>query len=249
MRPKVSVIIPVYNASLTIERAITSALNQNLQPFEILIYDDCSTDNSYEKISALMDEFDSIKYYKGEKNVGAGSSRDFLLKLAKGDFIAFLDSDDFWHKSKLEKQINALIFHKADICVCGYEIYDESNVPLGFRLPLKNLNFFKLHFSNWIPTSMAVLSVNLKGVRDMPKIRRRQDYAYWLNIFRLNYKVNYISINEKLGGYTRMNKSLSSSPVKNIKYNYLMFRIEMKYSIIKTSIIVLLNILIWIFRT
>ena len=112
MSPKVSVIIPVYNASLTIERAITSALNQDLQPFEILIYDDCSTDNSYERISVLMDEFDSIKYYKGEKNVGAGSSRDFLLKLAKGDFIAFLDSDDFWHKSKLEKQINALIFHK-----------------------------------------------------------------------------------------------------------------------------------------
>jgi len=106
MQNFVSVIIPVYNREIELKRAIKSVLNQSFQDFEIIVIDDGSSID----IKRIIEEFNSdrLVYLRNEKNKGISFSRNRGISLAKGDLIAFLDSDDEWLKDKLKKQIEYL---------------------------------------------------------------------------------------------------------------------------------------------
>ena len=99
----VSVIMPSYNTASYIEETVRSVLNQTYTNWELIIVDDCSTDNTDEILDKISD--DRIRIYKNKKNAGAAVSRNRALREAKGRWIAFLDSDDFWFPDKLEKQL------------------------------------------------------------------------------------------------------------------------------------------------
>ena len=104
MNELVSVIMPSYNTASYISDSIKSVLAQTYSNWELIIVDDCSTDNT----DAIVAEFLSdkrIRYYKNPYNSGAAQSRNRALREAKGRYIAFLDSDDLWLPEKLEKQI------------------------------------------------------------------------------------------------------------------------------------------------
>jgi glycosyltransferase involved in cell wall biosynthesis len=104
--PKVSVIIPTHNRSQLLPRAINSVLNQTYKDFELIIVDDASTDNTAEIVSRFNDP--SIKYYKNEINRGLPASRNIGIKNSTANFLGFLDDDDAWEPTKLEKQLVAL---------------------------------------------------------------------------------------------------------------------------------------------
>lgn len=101
--PTISIIIPTYNRAHLIHRAINSVLNQTYQDFEIIIVDDGSTDNTEEAVRSFNDS--RIEYIRHEKNQGAAVARNTGIKAAKGEYIAFQDSDDEWFPQKLEKQM------------------------------------------------------------------------------------------------------------------------------------------------
>lgn len=103
MNELVSIIMPSYNTASFISKTIESVLNQTYKNWELLIVDDCSTDDTDEIVSKYNDK--RIVYLKNEKNSGAAISRNRALRNAKGKWISFLDSDDLWHPTKLEKQI------------------------------------------------------------------------------------------------------------------------------------------------
>lgn len=129
----ISVIIPVYNREKTIKKAITSVLNQTVKDIiEVIVIDDGSVDNSANEIKSLKDT--RIKYIY-QKNAGACVARNHGLDLAQGDFIAFHDSDDVWHKDKLEKQLKKMNETGADIVFCKLnEIKTDGQVvslPIG----------------------------------------------------------------------------------------------------------------------
>ena len=100
----VSIIMPSYNTAKYIGESIRSVQNQTYENWELIIIDDCSTDNSEEILKKYSLEDNRICYLKNEKNSGAAVSRNRGLRKAKGKWIAFLDSDDLWDKEKLEKQ-------------------------------------------------------------------------------------------------------------------------------------------------
>lgn len=102
-RPTVSVILPTYNRAHLLERAIQSVLDQTYPDFEIIVVDDASIDNTVNIIKGIINE--RIRYIRHEKNKGAAAARNTGIKLAKGKYIAFQDSDDEWLRDKLEKQI------------------------------------------------------------------------------------------------------------------------------------------------
>lgn len=106
-KPKVSVIIPTYNRAESLPRAIQSVLNQTFQDFEIIVVDDGSTDNTKDIIKEFQEQDKRVKYIKHDKNKGAAAARNTGIKVAKGKFIAFQDSDDEWLPKKLEKQMEA----------------------------------------------------------------------------------------------------------------------------------------------
>lgn len=118
----VSVIIPSYNREDTIERSVRSVLAQTYSDLEVIVVDDCSTDNTENVVRAIDDN--RVRYHCLEKNSGACAARNKGISLAKGDIIAFQDSDDEWRPTKLEKQLAVMEQTKADVCFCQTRDYD-----------------------------------------------------------------------------------------------------------------------------
>lgn len=246
--PTVSAIVPCYNSEATIERCLKSILDQTLPVTEILVYDDCSQDASAEILARLSAEHSCIRVISGSENKGAGHARTTLLQAASSQYLAFLDSDDVWHPQKLEVQIGLLQQENADIVACNYDIVDAQGEKLDTRTLPALITRFKMHLRNQIPTSMSVLRSDLKGCRAMPLIRRRQDYAYWLNIFAQNPGLKCITTPEILGTYYRMPGSLSSSMLANFKANYQMYRHVVGYSAPLAGLCVCANAITRVFR-
>lgn len=133
MNKLVSIIMPSYNTGRFISETIDSVLAQTYENWELIIVDDCSTDNTDEVVQKYLSDH-RVKYLKNEKNSGAAASRNRALREAEGKWIAFLDSDDLWSPNKLDKQ---LAFMKDRNCCFSYTNYieiDESSAPNGVRL-------------------------------------------------------------------------------------------------------------------
>ncbi len=116
----VSVVIPVYNRANTITRSINSVLNQTYHDIEIIVVDDGSTDNTYEVVSQIKSKDNRVEIIRSDNNGGACAARNIGVERAKGEYIAFQDSDDVWDEEKLEKQINAMEQWECDICFCQF---------------------------------------------------------------------------------------------------------------------------------
>lgn len=245
----VSVLIPVYNAEHTIQRAVDSVLVDGNLPKEIIICDDASTDKTLGVIEELYGKNNKVIVISSECNLGAGVARRRLLEIASGDLIAFLDADDEWLKDKLLKQVELINSEQADLCICGYKIYDGSNQKIGARVPPRKISYFNMHFANWIPTSMVLFRANLKNSKQMSEMRHRQDYAFWLNLLRSNPNMKISRTSDFLGKYYRQRTSLSSSKLTNLKLNYAVFRTQVGYNIMISIILVCINAVTRIMRS
>lgn len=128
MNIKISVITTVYNVSEYIEKTINSVLSQTFTDWELILVNDCSEDDSLDKIKQFNDN--RIKLINNEVNIGAGKSRQVGIDNAKGDYIIFLDGDDWLNEECLEQMYNAAIKEDADIVNCKVEVLN-SKLNLG----------------------------------------------------------------------------------------------------------------------
>ena len=122
---KVSVIIPVYNTEMYLYQNIKSVLNQSLREIEVIAVDDGSTDGSFALLKEIEKKDSRLKVYQ-QKNLYAGAARNFGMSVAKGEFLVFLDSDDFFEKNMLELMYQQCQEDDAQVCVCNGRIYDEN---------------------------------------------------------------------------------------------------------------------------
>ena len=104
----VSVIMPIYNAEKYLADTLNSIFEQDYKDIEMVLVDDCSKDSSAKIISEYQKAHPEIVYYLQEKNMGAGAARNKALELAKGQYVAFLDSDDMWLQGKITRQIELM---------------------------------------------------------------------------------------------------------------------------------------------
>jgi len=244
----VSVIIPCFNSSTSLQKCIQSVLDQTYEISEILLYNDGSTDSTELIIGELESQHKVIKSWSGNQTRGAGYARSFLLDKASSEFIAFLDSDDLWKKNKLARQMDIMSRDKNTVIVfSGYEIY-KNGMLIGIRRPFPKVNFRTMHISNWIPMSTAVIRTSANGSTTMSIMRRRQDYVYWLSILKNNPQGVVKSVPESLVVYNRGATSLSSSQLKNLSYNYRVFRDNFHYSALSSVFFVCLNSITRVFR-
>ena len=172
----ISVVIPSYNGAETLFQAIDSVLCQTTKtPLEILVIDDHSTDDTLEKMGRYG-ENDRVRYIRNETNKGASASRNRGVQLAKGDYIAFLDADDYWDPEKLEKQEKALAKTGDVLCCTGRElIYDqEPEKQKIFSVP-ERITYKMLLRGNVIGCSsvLAKRSVLLEFPVDEPLLKYR----------------------------------------------------------------------------
>jgi len=142
--PTVSVVIPTYNRAHLIGKAIQSVFNQSYQDFEIIIIDDGSTDNTEEIIKGYKDK--RINYIKHERNQGISAARNIGIKKARGEYIAFLDSDDEWLPEKLDKQIKVFQNEPPEVgvvCSWSFKINEKGNYIGKVCLPKKEGYMYK----------------------------------------------------------------------------------------------------------
>ena len=128
MKPLISIIIPVYNVSGYLVRALTSIVNQTLQNIEILCVDDCSTDNSLKILEDFSKKDTRIKIFKHDKNLGVSCTRNTALKHAKADYLMFLDPDDYVASKFCEKMYEAITKNDLDLVVCGVNVEIASDM-------------------------------------------------------------------------------------------------------------------------
>ena len=125
---KVSVIVPVYNTELYLERCLNSILNQTFKDIELIIVNDNSNDNSHKIIETFINENTNIKYIDNKENKGVSNCRNEAIKISSGEYILFIDSDDYLDENMIETMYNEASSNDLDIAMCGYFLdYEDGN--------------------------------------------------------------------------------------------------------------------------
>ena len=187
MNNLVSVITPVYNSEKYISDHIKSVQNQTYSNWELILVDDCSSDHSAALINSFQKNDSRIKYFRLEKNSGAGIARNKGIELAQGQYIAFLDSDDQWFPKKLERQLNFMQKNSYYFTFTDYDMVDEKGQRLAKQVKCKSRVTYKSAlYKNPIGCLTVIYDVDFFGKQYMPSIRKRQDYALWLNLLKKN---------------------------------------------------------------
>ena len=216
VKGRVSVITPVYNVEKYIDETLESVFRQTYEDIEIVLVDDCSTDNSAQIIAKYKESHPEIVYFLQPENMGAGAARNKALELASGQYVAFLDSDDLWLPKKTERQIKLMQKKNSPFSYAAIEMMDEESKTIKGKRNLKETcNYKYLLHNTIIATSSVIVDRTVLGDFRMPLRRGGQDYATWLKLLR-GGAVAY-GINETLVRYRVSNNSLSSNKFKSIK--------------------------------
>lgn len=234
MNNKVSVITASYNAARFIGETIESVLNQTYIDLELIIVDDCSTDNTEEIVNKYIEKDDRIRFYKLESNSGAAVVRNTAIEKSKGRFVAFLDSDDIWDREKLEKQIKFMRNNNCGFSFTSYRLMKENGQLTGKEViaPV-SMKYNQLLKNTIIGCLTVVIDKEIIGDFRMPLVRAGQDTATWLSILRKGH-VAY-GLNEVLASYRTVEGSISSNKVKALKRTWNTYRNLEKLNLIKSS--------------
>lgn len=223
MEELISIITPTYNCGKFIAETIVSVQNQTYKNWEMIIVDDCSKDETEKIVKNYQQKDKRIKYYKLEKNSGAAIARTTAMQLAKGHYMAFLDSDDLWMNDKLEKQLKFMKENNYFFSCTAYEQIDEENRSLNKIInPVKKCSYNRLLLDCPVGNSTVMYNVEKMGKFEVPDIRKRNDDALWLQMLK---KEEYIyGFNEVLMKYRIRKNSISSNKLKVIKYHWVLYR-------------------------
>ena len=210
----VSIIIPLYNSEKFIKDTINSVLFQTYTNWEVIIVDDCSTDNSVEIILKIIDNNSNIRLIKLENNVGSAQSRNTALELANGRFITFLDSDDIWHSDKLEKQVAFMLKRKVPISFTSYELIDENGASKNHIIhsveKLTQIDYLK---NTIIGFSTSMIDTQIVGNSfRMMDIRTRQDTGLWITLLGKGFLA--YGLDKVLVRYRIHSNSISANKIK-----------------------------------
>lgn len=241
MEELVSIIMPTYNCGEYIGQSIESVIRQTYQNWELIVIDDCSNDMTESAVSHYLLIDNRVTYHKLSNNSGAAIARNRGSALAKGVYIAFLDSDDLWVEDKLEKQISFMIDNGYNFTCTTYEEIDENGEKSGVYVKAKKqVGYNGVLLSCPIGNSSVIYNVRNLGKFEVPNIRRRNDDALWLKILK-NEKFAY-GIDESLMYYRKRSNSLSSNKFHLIKYHWYLYREIERLSILRSA----MHIFFWI---
>ncbi len=181
--PLVSVIMPAYNSGKYIRQAVDSVYIQQV-PLELIVVDDCSEDNTQEQLERYRQRPDFF-YLRNETNQGVAASRNRGVAMARGKYVAFLDSDDWWGEGKLKEQIHAIEDSQAVLCSTGRELMRWDGVSMGKYIGVKNrITYRDLLQHNSINCSSVLLSAKVAREFPMCYDQSHEDYITWLKILK-----------------------------------------------------------------
>lgn len=234
MNSLVSIITPAYNCSSFIGDMIKSIQAQTYKNWELLITDDCSTDNSREIIERYAENDARIKLLKLSKNSGAGLARNNSIKEARGRFIAFCDSDDRWYPEKLEKQLEFMKLKDCALSHTSYMTCNENSDITGIVVARNKETLKSMCKDDRMGFLTVVYDVSKVGKVFMPSMRKRQDWALKLNILKICNKA--YGMKEPLSIYRKHSDSISANKMSLIKYNIAVYKEVLGWSGIRSNL-------------
>ncbi len=232
----VSVVMPTYNCAKYIAQSIDSVIHQTLTDWELCIVDDASTDNTRQVVKKYLMVHPNIHYKRLQKNSGPAAARNKAISMAKGKYIAFLDSDDLWDSQKLEKQVEFMRNNNAAFSCTGYRLISEKGGDLNTAfIPPKNIDYRRcVSLSNPIGNLTAMYDRELLGTVMVPQIKKRNDFALWLQILKKT-PVCY-GMDDVLGSYrTGRDDSVSKNKLKQMKYHWQLYRRIEKHNVLRST--------------
>lgn len=213
MEGLVSIITPAYNASVFLGETIESVISQSSDNWEMLIVDDCSRDKTQEIIKSYAENDQRIKCLSNNKNCGPAMSRNIALESARGQFIAFLDSDDIWLSNKLEKQLKFMKINKVAFSFTEFRRVTENGACAGHLIRVPEVIDYHGALKNTaIPTSTVVLDRTITGDFKMV-ITHLDDFVLWLEILKRGFLA--YGMNEDLMRYRVVGRSVSRNKVRS----------------------------------
>ena len=228
----VSIIIPYFKKKKYIADTINSILNQTYKNFEIIIVYDDPEKKDLEYIKKLISTDNRVKLIVNEKNLGAGISRNIGIDISAGTFIAFIDADDMWERTKLEEQIKFMESQNINFCHTTYKIINEENQFLSSRKARNFFNINDLAKSCDIGLSTVLLKKEILGSNKFPNLKTKEDFVLWLKLISNSIKI--YGLDKELTRWRKARNSLSSSSFQKIVDAYKVYNIYMKYNMIKS---------------
>lgn len=230
--PLVSVIMPAYNAALFIEEAIASVQAQTVADWELLVIDDCSSDNTCKIVEEISAKDSRVKLLINEKNMGAAGSRNRGLDIFRGKYVALLDSDDYWYPQMLEKMIARAEETKADIIYCSYELVDEQGVKVCNDFLVPDATTFRESIVRSVITCSTVLVTGeLAKNNRFPVNMYHEDIAMWFQILREGGTAR--GVQEVLAAYRQRSNSKTANKLKSAGRRWIIYRKHLKMPFIQ----------------
>ena len=234
----VSVVIPVYDGERYIEESIKSVLNQSYSDFELIIVDDASTDHTKDILERYKKQDCRIKVIRQETNVGVARTRNTGFDHCSGSLIALLDADDYWHKDKLKKQVEALETCNADLVYCSYEIVDETGKKIcdDFIVP-ETTDLDGTLRQNVMNCSTALFKAEVIRKHRFRPDFYHEDFVFWIDLLKDNVRV--WGVREVLAAYRVVKGSRASDKLRSAKNRYLVLKDYLKIPFYRRSMIML----------
>ncbi|MEU1870131.1 teichuronic acid biosynthesis glycosyltransferase TuaG [Streptomyces ambofaciens] len=229
--PLVSVVMPVYNSAATLGASVRSVLAQTHTDVELLVTDDASTDDSMDLLQDLARRDERVRPRPAPEQGGAARARNLALERARGEYVAFLDSDDMWLPEKLERQLAFAAEGEAPLTFTSYYKVDGDFTgeacdftPNGRVVTARERVTYKdMLVQDHIGALTAMYDRTALGTRLMPDMPKRQDYALWLSIMRDGHAAR--GLREPLAVYRAGRAgSLSSNKLALVEHNWRLYR-------------------------
>lgn len=240
MQDLVSIITASFNVEKYIENTIKSVQRQTYTNWEMLITDDCSSDNTRQIVEKYTRQDKRIQLFYLTENLGPAAARNNSIKNAIGRYIAFLDADDIWLPKKLELQLEKIQKYKASVCFSSYSLIDEQGKDLETTInAISKLNYNKLLKNNYIGNLTGLYDAAALGKIYNPNLKKRQDWCVWLEALKRSAKPA-IGIQEPLAKYRIRQNSVSSNKFNLLKYNFKVYHKFLKFNFLKSMFYLIL---------
>lgn len=230
---EVSIITPSYNSERYISSTIESVINQTFENWEMIIVDDCSKDNTLNIVKKYSEKDPRIRYSSLKKNSGsAAAPRNKALSLAKGRFVAFLDSDDIWHPKKLELQVN---FMKKNDYPVSYTSYKINNIKSN-KIRVIKVAQKPIAGTDYLKNTIIGFSTSMIDRKYCPKIKMpnfvKEDALFWPTLLIDGIKA--YGLDSVLMNYRVHDKGISNNKVKMASQMWQLYRNELNMSFYKS---------------
>lgn len=231
--PLVSIITPSWNVERLIGETILSVQAQTLGDWELLIADDCSTDNTPAVIESYAAKDARVKLIRQPRNGGPALARQAAIEQAQGRFIAFLDSDDLWLPAKLERQVAFARQHRAALSFTAFRRINEDGSITGRLIAVPDsLTYDQLLKNTSIATLTALVDRDIAGNIAM-KNEGYDDFCLWLSILKPGHVA--WGLNEDLARYRVRGVSVSSRPMRSAGWVWHIYRNVERLSLVKSA--------------